>query len=461
MTQLTPATLKAADLLDGREDGRLSQKQVQSLDPAFAAQVSTAQLFDDGAQLPYRRYLKVFEKGMTIWKGLAKDPTTIPLIDALILGKKTEEIQLKMDVGFRDQSLTPSSEITRRLKSVEELWSEVLGELAPYCGRREADQLEGARRVFVRELKKPGQSLQGKFEYAAKEALGFLAERGVFKANGGQIPGAILSKVSYLRFFGRSDSAEQASRAIQVYDVLSPERQENYIWEVSAALAYRSLYFFPAQDSVLWGGAILSVDLTYGPSSQNLLQEMFMPDDAFTASAIRGFTAGAYVPAQRRIKLPVYGLDGELRSGNNGQDVLLHELAHAVNRSSYPRTWREWAFDWIGDYSHQERLEAVQDFFSSLSLEEYRQVFGNTYGHPKDDHFGSGHYDPETELHSCLAELTERAWDFPTKIYDSLIAMQWTPKKAQAVYEQLTEFRTIIRETWGFKGPPEWASQAR
>ncbi len=436
ITILMSSTISRADLIrldaqDGAVDGTVTQSQLIDFDQQFSEEVLQKDLFDSKGRLDYGGYLDNFAKGWSVWKGFVENPESITLIDALKLGQKTGEIKEKGHVGFRTKN-GKREEALRHVKNGQDLFYEWIGNRG-----EEKGEILIKSFMFFHFLYgiKGGHSPEVVFNTAAGEFLGYLYEEGLLKR------GSNLDK-----------EFSERLRTISVYETLSPGQEEEKIWSLSAALAYRSLYFFPAVADRIWSGAVQSVDLTFANLQNNGLfyQIMSLSQNPYAQGDIDAMTEGIYDLSDNHLRLPLHGLDNPR--------TLSHELAHVLWEKDYPRSFFEWLADRVGNFSEREKLAKIIHFFDLILLkEQYTDIFGTDYGHPDSElRRFSLHYDPVHETHSLLAELAESGPDFPERIRDRLTKKNWSPEEVNEVYSNLSQFREIIKRTWGYEGPPPW-----
>ena len=429
---ISRADLIRLDAQDGAVDGTVTESQLSDFNQQFAEEAQTNHLFDEKGYLKYGRYLDAFGKGWSVWKGFAKNPEAIPLIDALRLGQKTVEIKEKAHVGFRTISGN-RAESLKHLKNGEDLFHEWIGE--------KKEEFVMRRDMFLRLLKKMevGDAPQPAFQIAGEEFLDYLRTEDVLKRG---------SKLD--------QSLIQGLRRVSVYEELSPVQEQEKVWSLSAALAYRSLYFFPAVADKIWGGAVESVNLSFSNVEENgfFMALLNASQNPYVTAQWEASTEGAYLPRKKIMQLPLHGMD-------NGE-TLTHEVGHAIWEEGYVRSAGQWFADWVTDASDKEKLKTIIHFFDRILIkEQYADVFGSDYGHPDSEarRFAAG-YDPLNETHSVLATLADSGLDFPERIRDRLIEKNWVHEEIDEVYSNLSQFREIIKRTWGYEGPPVWAQSS-
>jgi len=248
----------------------------------------------------------------------------------------------------------------------------------------------------------------------------------------------------------------QKTGGIRAKISIPSEKEETFAWQVSAELAYRTVYFFPKRADRLWQTGIERVVLTDGNMKEKELP-IEIEKDYGSITVVYGtrlLTKGEYSSKKREMQLPIESLSTDTQT-------LSHEMGHVVWNHGYDRSLREIWGDLFGTASNREKTENIIRFFHFLVPQQFEDVFGSDYGHPDSNLRRFTAYDPVEETHAALASLTELGFYFPEIIRDRLEEKYWSSEDILDVYEQLAGFREIIKKEWGFGWPPSWVESFR
>lgn len=441
-----------ADNQDGSLDRSLSLEQLHGVDPSFVHVAHDSGMIGADGRIPYQRFFNAFVTGWGYWSSLTADVNSIPLKDALALGSRMEQIDRRAPLQWKN---TWDFDGKKRLKLPSEIFRELVNAssaLHRISSRhpRFFYEVEAHFSALLKQEAKEGKkedvihNPDVLLERALRETLNMLVEKKFLSV---QERNALLIKCDRL----------------SLYEEISDEEAREHVNRLRAALAYKSMYVFPAVEDHLWGEDLTGVNLSHEFVYQaGLLGAFeFMGMNPFVLAEKNSSTNGAHY--DRQLYLPTKGVHDDLYQPalSVSDDILAHELAHAVFGRGYERTWEEWVCDWGDPCSGKKTMDDVIDFFAGLSEREYQNVFGTLYGHMKGK-VVSGEYDERNEIHSMLATLTEVGYPFAEITRDRLMQQHgWSEQDANTVRETLRTYRSLIERAWGFRGHPAWAHHYR
>ncbi|GEM_PF-5702302 len=341
-----------ADQQDGKLDGSLTKQQLQELDPSLANQAEERGLLDSNEALPYAQYIDRFAEGVLVWEGMGATLDSVPLLDALLMGKKTEELRKKVVVRV---------ESDRPVKSASELLKEINQILGPTV-TNDINSLI----LFDKIIHPPVDSMilipGSIFRQAAEAYLN-------------DLQGRLKNKISQDKI--------KSVMAINVFEDPSPQEKQVAINTVYAALVYRAHYFFPKLEDQLWGGIVQLVNLSFEKGhlqTFNPFDQAMQPPGEAAHFEEETKTILFYLP----LVLPNL-IDS---AAEKNHDEVLHEMGHAVSRID-------------------SRAKGIATFFSNLPAASYKNIFGWDYGNKEAFKKRNRKLDPVEETHSVLIEATK------------------------------------------------------
>ncbi len=434
------------DTSDGRLDGFLNDKQFFAFIKEENEDLRLVDLLDNQGHLAYAEPLDQFAMGDEVWKKLTTYPDSIPLFDALKLGRAMAVIRKKVDLGFRDVTgLIEQKEIVGRPINPEILFRQVMdfvpleikiavAEINPDSGVAHFLSLRydpKLGKIFYNALFQEGEAdVQKLFKNGIDQVLGYLIKEELIDPK----------SVAVLR---------ERMLTVEAYERWPENLKNEALDSLTAALAYRSEVFFPAIADRLWGKMVEEVYLAppFWKSEANPFVFYYGHAEEETKSLN---AMGHYNPLFDHIVLHgLFILDSGFFSNNRDSDALIHEIGHAFWDHAYDRTLTEWFLDSFAETSDFAKARKIAEYFRDLAEEEYQAVFGREKEWLEST---------TNQTHSFLIELSFLGYDFPEKIRDRLreegkIANQ----KINAIWSHLNEFRSLIYFSWGFRGHPSWA----
>lgn len=467
---LTRFDLIDADASDGRVDGFVREGQLEryaaahGLDPCLVGNLKGEGLIDDAGLLPYDRYIESFMGAGRLWDAFSRpskiaiystDIEKIPAIEMMALGMKMLELEGRLVIGFEDPA-GRGRDAAMRLKSDSELSREadlVAMAFSPIEGGMGEGETMDCGVKFEADLRadKVDSNPRKIFRRSAEKFAACIEKAGVIDLE---------SPVGMM--------FEEEIHSIDVYKYLSPKEKEEFIRHVKGLIAYEARYLYPKLETCVWGGAIKRIVLSFDRTlvsaywrrvSENPFERLYNEDGSYRESwyGYVDHSEKTLALDAGRVRSDVYGDSSCGEAGSyKGKSALMHEAGHMIWSDCYPTTFYKDKDGNFGRDDTRRQVAGVSEFFANLDAGLYYDLFvENNYGNVSYD-TADPDYDPASETHSRLAELSTIGADFP-EAAAKRISKSWRGSGIKVIYESLGKARDIMRREWGFVGHPDWA----